>query len=127
MRGIGMALVAAVIALTVGAGSASAANYAQESLDRNFRIEFQVSTGSPRPEVAGYVYNLNPGMYAERVRLSIERLDAAGRVIGSSSTWLLGGVPANNRGYFSARVEPAASYRIQVQSFDWGGRGGASN
>ena len=127
MRGIRMALVVAAIALTAGTGSASTANYAQETLDRNFRIEFQVTTGSTRPEVAGYVYNLNPGLYAERMRLSIERLDAAGRVIGNTSTWLLGGVPAGNRGYFSAQVEPAASYRIQVQSFDWGGRGGASN
>lgn len=126
MRAIRVAFVVATIALTAGAGSVGAANYAQESLDRNFRIEFQVVTGAQRPEVAGYVYNLNPGMSAERMRLSIERLDAGGRVIGSSGTWVLGGVPAGNRGYFSARVEPAASYRIQVESFEWGGRGGAS-
>ena len=126
MRGIRVALVLVVVSL-IAAGSAAAANYAPQTLDRYFRIEFQVTTGSTRPEVAGYVYNLNPGLYAERMRLSIERLDAAGRVIGNTSTWLLGGVPAGNRGYFSAQVEPAASYRIQVQSFDWGGRGGASN
>ena len=127
MRGIRVALVVAAVALTAGAGSAVAANYAQESLDRNFRIEFQVSAGSPRPVISGYVYNQNVGYSADRVQLSIERLDAAGQVVGSSTTWVLGGVPAGNRAYFSARVEPAASYRVQVLSFDWAGRGGGNN
>ncbi|HYS15953.1 MAG TPA: hypothetical protein VET45_03440 [Candidatus Binatia bacterium] len=125
MRGARVALVFAAVAL-MAAGSAGAANYAQETLDRYFRIEFQV-TPSPRPVISGYVYNLNAGMPAERMQLSIERLDAAGQVIGSSSTWVLGGVPAGNRGYFSAAVEPAAAYRVQVLAFDWGSRGGSSN
>jgi hypothetical protein len=43
-----------------------------------------------------------------------------GKVVGTSSTWILGGVPAGNRGYFSAPVVPAASYRGQVLFFDWG-------
>ncbi|OLD38158.1 MAG: hypothetical protein AUI57_08120 [Candidatus Rokubacteria bacterium 13_1_40CM_2_68_8] len=122
MRGIRVALVLVTVSL-MAAGSAVAANYAQETLDRYFRIEFQVSAGSPRPVVSGYIYNMNGGLPADRVRLSIERLDAAGQVIGSSSTWVLGGVPAGNRAYFSAPVEPAASYRVQVLSFDWVGRG----
>ena len=122
MRGIRVALVLVTVSL-MAAGSAVAANYAQETLDRYFRIEFQVSASSPRPVVSGYIYNMNGGLPADRVRLSIERLDAAGQVIGSSSTWVLGGVPAGNRAYFSAPVEPAASYRVQVLSFDWVGRG----
>ena len=114
MRGIRVALVLVTVSL-MAAGSAVAANYAQETLDRYFRIEFQVSAGSPRPVVSGYIYNMNGGLPAD--------LDAAGQVIGSSSTWVLGGVPAGNRAYFSAPVEPAASYRVQVLSFDWVGRG----
>ena len=126
MRGACVALVFAAVAL-MAAGSAGAANYAPESLDRYFRIEFQVTPGSARPVISGYVYNMNAGQGAERMQLSIERLDASGQVVGSSSTWVLGGVPAGSRAYFTARVEPAASYRVQVLSFDWGGRGGASN
>jgi hypothetical protein len=114
-------------ASTVGAERARAANYAPETLDRYFRIEFDVSPGSPRATIGGYVYNQHPGYVADRVRLSIERLDASGRVIGTSSTWVLGGVPPSNRTYFSAKVEPAASYRVQVESFEWTGRGGGSN
>jgi len=121
MRKLGVALAVVAVAL-LGAGSAVAANYAQESLDRDFRIEFQAGNGTPQM-LSGYVYNMHSGMTADRMHLLIERLDANGNVIGTSSTWVLGGVPPGNRAYFSARVEPAASYRVQVAGFDWIGRG----
>jgi hypothetical protein len=121
MRRFGVALAVVTVAL-LGTGGAMAANYAQESLDRDFRIEFQAENGTPRV-LSGYVYNMHSGMTADRMQLLIERLDANGNVIGTSSTWVLGGVPPANRAYFSARVEPAASYRVQVLSFDWVGRG----
>lgn len=126
MRGVRLALMlAAVVAIAVG--SAAAANYAQETLDRYFRLEYDVAQSSTRPVVSGYVYNLNPGTPAERMRLSIEALDGSGHVVATSSTWVLGNVPPGNRAYFSAPVAPAASYRVQVQSFDWGSRGGSTN
>ena len=125
MRGIRLGLMLAA-AIAIGAGSAAAANYAQETLDRYFRLEYQVTTSSARPVVSGYVYNLHPGTPAERMQLSIESLDASGAVIGKSSTWVLGSVPPGNRAYFSASATPGASYRVQVLSFDWGSRGGAS-
>jgi len=126
MRGVRLALMLAATVL-IAAGSAAAANYAQETLDRYFRLEYEVAQGSTRPVVSGYVYNLNPGTPAERMRLSIEALDGSGNVVATSSTWVLGNVPPGNRAYFSAPVAPAASYRVQVQSFDWGNRGGSSN
>jgi hypothetical protein len=121
MRRFGVAL-AVVAVVLLGAGGAMAENYAQESLDRDFRIEFQAGDGTPRV-LSGYVYNMHSGMTADRMQLLIERLDAAGNVIGTSSTWVLGGVPPANRAYFSTRVEPAASYRVQIVGFDWIGRG----
>jgi hypothetical protein len=126
MRGVRLALMLAAV-VAIAAGSAGAANYAQETLDRYFRLEYEVAQGSTRPVVSGYVYNLNPGTPAERMRLSIEALDGSGNVVATSSTWVLGNVPPGNRAYFSAPVAPAASYRVQVQSFDWGSRGGSSN
>ena len=127
MRGLRAALVVAIVTL-LGAGSAAAANYAQETLDHYFRIEYQVAPGAPRPVVSGYVYNLNPGTAAERMQLSIESLDASGNVVATSSTWVLGTVPPGNRAYFTTKVPvPAAAYRIQVLSFDWGSRGGSTN
>ncbi|HZO41003.1 MAG TPA: hypothetical protein VFE97_17410 [Methylomirabilota bacterium] len=126
MRGVRLALMLAAV-VAIAAGSAAAANYAQETLDRYFRLEYEVAQGSTRPVVSGYVYNLNPGTPAERMRLSIEALDGSGTVVATSSIWVLGNVPPGNRAYFSAPVAPAASYRVQVQSFDWGSRGGSSN
>ena len=126
MRGVRLALMLAAV-VAIAAGSAAAANYAQETLDRYFRLEYEVAHSSTRPVVSGYVYNLNPGTPAERMRLSIEALDGSGNVVATSSTWVLGNVPPGNRAYFSAPVAPAASYRVQVQSFDWGSRGGSSN
>ena len=97
---------------------------AAESLDRYFRIEYQVEPSAAPPVVSGYVYNMHPGLPADRMQLAIEALDASGKVVGTSSTSILGGVPAGNRGYFSAPVVPAASYRVQVLFFDWGKGGG---
>jgi hypothetical protein len=111
-------------ALTAGAlswvaGTVLAAIDADETLDRYLRIEYDVSPAAARTMVSGYVYNQRAGYRAERMQLSIERLDAAGKVIGTSTTWVLGGVPPGSRAFFSARVEPATSYRVQVLSFEW--------
>ena len=124
MRGVCLALVLAAV-VSSATGGAVAANYAQESLDRYFRIEYQVEPSAERPVVSGYVYNMHPGLPADRMQLAIEALDASGKVVGTSSTWILGGVPAGNRSYFSAPVVPAASYRVQVLFFDWGKGGGS--
>ena len=118
---------AAVAVLVVGfalglAARAPARNYAQESLDRYFRIEWQVTRDGGRPHVTGYVYNLYH-LGTTRVRLRIDRLDASGAVTGTSDAWLLGGVPPDNRAYFDVPVPDAPAYRVQVLSFDWFSRG----
>ena len=118
---LGLALAAVVLIAT---GSALAANYTQETLDRYFRIEYQVEPRAAQPVVSGYVYNLHPGLPADRMQLAIDALDASGKVVGSSSTWILGGVPVGSRAYFAAPVVPAASYRVQVLFLDWGKCGG---
>jgi hypothetical protein len=123
MRGIGAVLGLAAILLTASV-SAAAVSYSQESLDQRFKIEFQVTPGQSRPELSGYVYGQYSGISAEHMQLEIERLDANGQVIGRSTTWVLGEVPPGNRAYFTTRVEPAASYRVRVLSFDWIGRTG---
>ena len=124
MRGVCLALVLAAV-VSIATGSAAAANYAQESLDRYFRIEYQVEPSAAPPVVSGYVYNMHPGLPADRMQLAIDALDASGKVVGTSSTWIPGGVPAGNRSYFSAPVVLAASYRVQLLFFDWGKGGGS--
>jgi hypothetical protein len=109
-----------------GGVAAPAQIYAPESLERWFHLEWEVKLARKGPVMEGYVYNLG-ARTAERVVLQIDRLDSAGSVVGSSTVWVLGGVPQNGRAYFGASVSEAASYRVQVLSFDWacdGGSGG---
>src|SRR5438128_8960749 len=89
MRGVRLALVLAAV-VSVATGTAAATNYAQVSLDRYFRIEYQVEPSAARPVVSGYVYNMHPGLPAARMQLAIERVDASGKVGGTSSTWIPG-------------------------------------
>jgi hypothetical protein len=113
-----------VVALITSVTGASAQIYAPQSLERYFRLEWQVTHGKKGPAIEGYVYN-TAMRGAERIRLQIDRLDDAGKVVGSSTVWVLGGVPMDSRAYFSASVPEAVSYRVQVLSFDWTCGGGA--
>src|SRR5436309_14922414 len=99
MRGVCRALVPAAV-VSIATGSAVAANYAQDSLDRYFRVEYQVEPSAARPVVSGYVYNMHPELPADRMQLAIQALEASGKVVGSPSTWILSRVPAGNRGDF---------------------------
>jgi len=115
-----------VAAFLAGAAGVSAQIYAPQSLERDFRIEWQVTRGRKGPTIDGYVYN-TAMRTAEHMSLRIERLDGAGKVVGSSTVAVLGTVPLDGRAYFSASVADAPSYRVQALSFDWacGGGGGA--
>jgi len=120
-----------IIGLTTALLLASAAPgpaqtiYVPETTDRYFQVEFDVTRNRKGPAVEGYVYNRGH-QAAQRVRLQIERVDAAGGVVGSSTIWVLGDVPMDARAFFSASVAEAASYRVHVVSYDWACQGGGS-
>ena len=118
----------AIAALTVaflltGAASVSAQIFAPESLERFFRIEWEVTRDRKGPAVEGYVYN-KAHQGAQRIRLQIDHVDASGGVVGNSTVWLPGNVAMDDRGYFRASVAEAAGYRVHVLSFDWVCEGG---
>src|SRR5262245_6159509 len=92
--------------------------YAPESLERWFNLAWDVRPGPSGPTLEGYVYN-KTDMLAERMQLGIEQLDAAGTVVGQTTTWVLGTLPAGDRSYFETRVPQAASYRVTILSFNW--------
>jgi hypothetical protein len=117
--------VLALAALLTGAVQAAAQIYAPQTLERSFRLEWNVTRDKKGPAIEGYVYN-TASRSAERMRLQIDRLDAAGTVVGSSTVWVLGSVPMGNRAYFRASVPDAAKYRVQVLTFDWNGGGAGS-
>ncbi len=98
--------------------------FAPESLQRYFRVEWQPTQNRRGSAIEGYVHNTSYRT-AQRVSLRIERVDASGGVVGSSTVWIPGEVPMTDRVYFSASVPAAASYRVQVLSFDWSCQGGS--
>lgn len=121
---------AALLLGGVGAGVAPAQTLiSPETTARYFHIEFEVTRNRKGPVVEGYLYN-DAHQTAQRVRLQVQRVDAAGGVVGTSAFWVIGDVPMGSRAFFSTSVAEAASYRIQVLSFDWscsgssGGGGG---
>jgi hypothetical protein len=90
---------------------------AQATLDQYFAVDWQVVRVPRGPRIEGYVYNL--GRAADRMRLSIERLDAAGNVIGETTPWVPGVLAGHGRAWFSTPVPEASGYRVQILSFDW--------
>jgi hypothetical protein len=122
MRRTGVVL--GLLAVLTMASAGAAAVFSQQTLDERFRIEYQVTPDQSKPVLDGYIYNVYSGLSAAHMQLAIDRLDASGNIIGTSTTWVLGEVPPNNRAYFTTRVEPAASYRVRILSFDWIGRTG---
>ena len=111
-------------ALLVASTAAAGPTFAPATLEYYFRIDWQVSQSRRGPVVEGYVYNKS-AMTADRMTLRIDQLDAAGQVVASQTTWVLGGVPPNNRAWFEARVPQAANYHVEIVGFDWVGRGGS--
>jgi hypothetical protein len=91
---------------------------APATIDEYFRLEWQATPGARGPEIAGSIDNVG-NLPVDRMQLLVERLDAAGTVIGSSRTWVMGVVVPLHRSYFTTRVAPAASYRVSILTFDW--------
>lgn len=121
------AITGLIVALLLGSAAPAPAQmlYVPETTDRYFHVEFDVTRNRKGPAVEGYIYNRGH-QAAQRVRLQIQRVDAAGSVIGSSTIWVHGDVPMDARAFFSASVPEAASYRVQVVSYDWACQGGGS-
>jgi hypothetical protein len=117
--GVAAMLAAAVAGAVLGPGESLAGPvWAQVTLDRYFRVDWEPPSDAPAPVIAGSVTNLGRGP-AQRMQLAIERLDASGTVVGTSSVWVPGVIQASQRSYFTARVPAAAGYRVRIVAFDW--------
>jgi hypothetical protein len=95
--------------------------YSPESLERWFHLQWDVRPDTSGPTLEGYVYN-KTDVQAERMQLTIEQLDAAGTVVGKTTTWVLGNLPPGDRAYFRTPVPQAASYQVTVLTFNWLGK-----
>jgi len=95
-----------------------------QAADSSFAIEWKLVPGPRGDNLEGFVYNRS-NQPTDHVRLSIEAVDAAGQVIGRSTAWVLGAILPNNRTWFTTPVPAsgAATFRVEILSFDWAGLG----
>jgi hypothetical protein len=111
---------AAALALAIVIPLAAAAGpvWAPATLEQYFRVEWQATPAAGGASLSGWVTNVGAGP-AEHVELLVERLDGSGAVVGTSTAWVVGDLPANQRGYFTTRVPAAPAYRVRIVTFDW--------
>ncbi|MBI4594618.1 MAG: hypothetical protein HY728_10425 [Candidatus Rokubacteria bacterium] len=111
-------LVGLLALAVVSAAPAGAQNFAAPA-GEDLRVEWAVAAPATTPPVVeGYVSN-TAGWWARRLRLTVEALDASGRVLERTIISVLGELPPGGRLYFSATLGTVtATYRISVQSFD---------
>jgi hypothetical protein len=104
-------------------GSAASAAAQFGDADRFFALEWGGGERRGRPNVNGYVVN-NYRMRAGNVQLRVDSLDAAGKPIATTYTYVAD-VPAGARVYFEVPVkERAPRYRVTIISWDWREVGG---
>jgi hypothetical protein len=112
-----IAFLLAVAVLLPAVGTASPIQ-ADATIAEYFRLQWEATPGTRGSEIAGYVDNVG-NVPVDRMQILVERLDAAGAVVGTSRAWVMGVIVPMHRSYFTTRVAPAASYRVSILTFDW--------
>jgi hypothetical protein len=118
VRGARVAAVLLAAALLGPDTSLAGPLHVEDTFARYFRVEWAATPAAHGPEITGYVENVG-NVPVDRMRVVVERLDASGAVIGSSTTWVMGVVIPRHRSYFTTRVAPAAAYRVGILTFEW--------
>lgn len=110
----------ALMAVILGAAVARA-EMVEVPLDFYLRLEWQA--GPPKggsPTIHGYIFNKR-ALFAERVVLLIEALDASSQVAGKTTIYINGQIPAFGYSAFETRVPAGATYRFTLVSVTWQG------
>ena len=82
-----------------------------------FQLDWQPGQRAGQPVLTGHVRSTwKDG--ARWMQLLVDRLDASGALLDQRLVWLPSEVPRGGRVYFEVPVEPAASYRVAVYSYE---------
>jgi hypothetical protein len=85
--------------------------------EQHFSVTWDAIQRRGRTEVEGYVINRSPYRVG-RMRVLVDSLDNANRVVDQKVAWVPGELQGNDRLYYSVAVAPAAQYRVRVFSYD---------
>jgi hypothetical protein len=117
-RSIRTLLVGLVLLLAVpGMAPAQGLQPLMQGWEQHFSVTWDSVQRRGRTEVEGYVINKSPYRVG-RVRVLVDSLDSTNRVVDQKVGWVPGELAGDDRLYFSVAVAPAASYRVQVFSYD---------
>ena len=108
------------LVLLLGALGAAPARELQPLMngwEQHFSVTWDTIQRRGLVEVEGYVINRSPYRVG-RLRILVDSLDDADRVVDQKVSWVSGELPGDSRLYFQVPVTPAARYRVRVFSYD---------
>ncbi len=95
--------------------------------ERYFKLQWEAADRNGRPEVRGSILN-DYGFPAQKIRLLVESLDAAGGVTAQTIGYVGGELTAGKRAYFEVPVPVRApSHRVLIFQYEWLQMGGGDS
>ena len=92
--------------------------------ERYFKLEWEAADRNGRPAVRGSILN-DFGFPAQKIRLLVDRLDAAGGITAQTIGYVGGELTPGTRSYFEVPVPArAATYRVAIFQWEWFQSGG---
>jgi hypothetical protein len=110
---LGLVLLAAI----PGAAAAGELQPLMRGWEQHLSVTWDTAQRHGRLEVEGYVNNQSPYRVGN-LRVLVDGLDDAGRVVDQRVSWVLGDIGGGSRVYFEVPVKPAPHYRVSVFSYD---------
>jgi hypothetical protein len=114
-RGLALGLV--LVLAAPGVAPARELQPLMRGWEQHFSVTWDAIQRHGRPEVEGYVNNGSPYRVGN-LRVLVDSLDNAGRIVDQRVSWVLGDLGGGSRLYFEVPVTPAARYRVRVFSYD---------
>jgi hypothetical protein len=85
--------------------------------EQHFSVTWDTIQRHGRLEVEGYVNNRSRYRVGN-LRVLVDSLDDAGRIVDQRVSWVLGELGGDSRLYFKVPVTPAVHYRVRIFSYD---------
>lgn len=117
MRALGVMLIALVLAAVPAAALARVLQPLDLGWEQHFKVSWDTTKRHGRTLVEGYVDNVSP-YSVTGLRVLVDGLDAGGGVVHQRVAWVPGDLGGGGHLYFSVPVDPAASYRVRIFSYD---------
>jgi hypothetical protein len=112
-----IAVVVAVVLLTVSAGAAQPLVPLIAEWDRYFTVRTGTAGRDGRSTGGATVWNTSD-WGAQRIQLLVESLDGSGQTVAQRVVWLGSDLPPGAHAYVAAPMPASASYRVRVFAFN---------